>query len=66
MDKLKEVVKPTEEVVNNVVKPAYRYICDACTGVAFYLHKDEIAPKSAVCKVCNKAFVVKKENFVKL
>lgn len=44
----------------------FRYFCDACTGVAFYIndHKD---PRPTCCGNCGHTIgPLKKENFIKI
>ena len=48
-------------------KPAYRYFCDSCTGVAFYLGKGDELPKSAHCASCGAGVSnIRKENLLKM
>jgi len=62
MDKVKKDEPKTEAVE---AKQMYRYFCDACTGVAF-VTSIVAAGESKKCRVCGKAMVTKKENFIKI
>jgi predicted nucleic acid-binding Zn ribbon protein len=65
----KEIDKPKlKEAKQN--KPKYRYVCDACTGIAFVLNENdpvEAEKHNFTCKSCGKRLgKLKKENFIEL
>jgi hypothetical protein len=64
-DKVEEVKAEATKVE---AKPGYRYVCDACTGIAFYSQTNEKVQKTP--KSCQACFapldIIKVENFIKL
>ena len=44
----------------------HRYVCEACTGVAFYNSSEHGIPDMICCQVCNITNFFKKENLIKL
>lgn len=56
-----------EEMVKKDALPArkFRYYCDACTGIAFYATEIVVGTRGN-CEHCNKPYVSKKENYIKL
>lgn len=51
--------------IEEVKKDTYRYVCDACTNTAF-TSPINLAGERRQCKSCNKSFVTKKENYIKI
>lgn len=51
--------------IEEIKKDTYRYVCDACTNTAF-TSPINTAGERRQCKSCNKAFVTKKENYIKI
>ena len=62
----------TEEKVDieqpKVNKPTHRYVCEACSGVAFYgIELDDIKKSPSNCGSCGANLgIIKIENFIKL
>lgn len=56
------------EVTKVEAKPEYRYVCDACTGVAFYSQTNEKVQKTPKsCQACLKTLdTIRVENFIKM
>lgn len=49
----------------NEVKEQYRYVCPACTNIAF-ITTIVASGEGRVCKSCGKIFTTKKENYIKI
>jgi hypothetical protein len=51
-------------------KYTYRYVCEGCTGVAFYWEGQGVTPQTkfpAICQNCGRAIgPIKPTNFIKL
>lgn len=65
-DDLKVESVHVEEVEQpKAAKPTYRYVCEACSGVAFYGSEGSKHPST--CGTCFAPLgTIKKENFIKL
>lgn len=52
----KKSVEEQKEEVRVSHEPQYRYMCPACTGIAFYAANIGDQPEVAVCRNCGKGF----------
>jgi predicted SprT family Zn-dependent metalloprotease len=61
-----EVDMPKKEEKTD--RPRYRYVCEACSGVAFYAPlNNRVQMTPATCQTCFAPLgIIKTENFIKL